>query len=243
MPRPPVENHELAPSIGVRESDGATRAVVLVLYGGKAVSRDPSQGHHLSAVRMQPFAFALHQVGKAHAAAVWTVRYRYRGWNGAEASPVVDARWALHEVRRVHGDVPVVLVGHSMGGRTALAVADDPLVSAVVALAPWLPPKEPVEGVRDRRVLIVHGTRDRWTDPAGSLAYARRAQPVARELTRIELVGAGHFMFRRSAVWHQLTTTYVERELARQSAAGPTTNTPSRRDALTKAAGDLRARV
>ena len=35
--------------------------------------------------------------------------------------------------------MPVVLLGHSMGGRTAVAVADDPSVVGVVALAPWLP--------------------------------------------------------------------------------------------------------
>ena len=46
------------------------------------------------------------------------------------------------------GDLPVVLLGHSMGARTAVAVADDPNVPGVVALAPWFPPGEPVEPLR-----------------------------------------------------------------------------------------------
>ncbi|WP_438949092.1 LLM class flavin-dependent oxidoreductase, partial [Streptomyces harbinensis] len=35
------------------------------------------------------------------------------------------------------GPVPVVLVGHSMGGRAALRAAGHPAVTGVVALAPW----------------------------------------------------------------------------------------------------------
>ena len=40
--------------------------------------------------------------------------------------------------------MPVVVLGHSMGGRTACRVADHDLVRGVVALAPWLPPGESV---------------------------------------------------------------------------------------------------
>ncbi|MGR4852480.1 alpha/beta fold hydrolase [Streptomyces sp. LARHCF252] len=50
-----------------------------------------------------------------------------------------DARRALGELARRAGDVPVVLVGHSMGGRAALRAADAPQVRAVPALAPWCP--------------------------------------------------------------------------------------------------------
>ena len=39
--------------------------------------------------------------------------------------------------------MPVYLLGHSMGGLTALCVADDPQVEAVVALAPWLNARDP----------------------------------------------------------------------------------------------------
>ena len=112
-------------------------------------------------------------------------------------SPVQDARWALAHIRREHPGLPVYLLGHSMGGLTALCVADDPQVEAVVALAPWLTPRTPVQRVAGRRVLIVHGTEDRWTSPANSLAYARRAEAVAESVDYVSLQGAGHFMFRR----------------------------------------------
>ena len=52
----------------------------------------------------------------------WLLRYARRGWNGGTTrSPVPDARWALDQVRAAYGDVPVVLVGHSMGGRASRA--------------------------------------------------------------------------------------------------------------------------
>ena len=199
------------PSVRVRSAStgvGGTRAVVVVLYGGKPRSLAPSRPWHLSAVRMVPFARSIHDAGADQGIAVWTLRYRYRGWNEPAESPVADARWALDEVRRRHGDVPVVLVVHSMGGRTALRVAGDPSVRGLVALAPWLPPDEPVEQLRDRSMLIMHGSRDRWTDPGASLDLARRAASVT-SVRRVEVKGVGHPMLRRASVWHDLTTQFV----------------------------------
>jgi len=219
------------PSITVRPADGETTTVVLLLPGGKAESHAPARSRQLSAVRMVPFARALHRTGRDRGTAVWTLRYRYRGWNGAEASPVADARWALDEIRRRHGDLPVALVGHALGGRAALRVADDRSVHAVVALAPWLPTNEPVEAVRGRRVLIMHGTDDRWTDPRGSLLFARRAQPLARLLRRVEVRGVGHSMLRRSALWRGLTTYFVEESAISKAGSlrGPNINADAAR--------------
>ena len=66
------------------------------------------------------------------------VRYLVRGWNAAEA--VAGRRRPLGGGSRNSRDrfagLPVALVGHSMGGRVAFAVADAPAGRAVVALAP-----------------------------------------------------------------------------------------------------------
>ena len=43
---------------------------------------------------MVPFAQALKNQGGRHGLAVWTLRNRYRGWNGKDQSRQ-DARWAL----------------------------------------------------------------------------------------------------------------------------------------------------
>jgi pimeloyl-ACP methyl ester carboxylesterase len=197
------------PTVTVRAARGVTTAVVLVLPGGKADSFDPTDRRQLTGVRMLPFAAALHARAADRGVAVWTVRYRYRGWNGAEMSPVHDARWALEEVRRRHGDVPVVLLGHSMGGRTAMRVAGDASVRAAVGLAPWLPDGEPVDQLAGRQVLIVHGVRDRVTSAAASRRFADRARDVAADLRYVLLERETHAMLLRARTWHRLATSYV----------------------------------
>lgn len=196
-------------AVDVRPPHGETTAVVIVLSGGKADSFDPTDARKLTAVRMRPFASALHHRGRRHGVAVWTLRYRYRGWNGQERSPVVDVQWALDEVRRRHGDLPVVLVGHSMGGRAALAVGGDPSVRGVCALAPWTMPADPFDQLAGREVLIVHGTRDIVTSPRGSRAYARHAAAAGARVGYIALPGEMHAMLFRWRTWHRLAADFA----------------------------------
>jgi alpha-beta hydrolase superfamily lysophospholipase len=195
--------------LSIADAAGQTRGVVLVLHGGRADSFEAVRARHLSPARMLPFAQALHTEGSPHGLAVWSLRNRYRGWNGPDMSPVQDARWALAQISREHPGVPVYLLGHSMGGLTALCVADNPQVEAVVALAPWLDGTTPAERVAGRRVLIVHGSEDRWTSPKSSLAYARRAEGVAESIDYVSLQGAGHFMFRRVRLWNALANGFI----------------------------------
>ena len=199
---------DLQPSVEVHEPDGTTTAVVLVLHGGKADSFERSEPSHLSSRRLNPFVRAVHRQGRAHGVAVWKVRYRVRGWNGRERSPAQDAQWALDEVRRRHGDVPVVLLGHSMGGRAAVHVLGDPSVVGLVALAPWLP-HEPFEGAWGKRVVIAHGIVDRWTSPRETREWARAARPLAASLTYVRVRRTGHFMLRRAGLWTDLAVGFT----------------------------------
>lgn len=163
---------------------------------------------------MTPFARGLHRWGARRGVAVVSLRYRVRGWNGDEASPVADALWALGRIRERYGGVPVVLVGHSMGGRTAFRVAGDPAVVGIVGLAPWLPPEEVATETEGRAVLVVHGTADRWTDPDHSRQYAAAALAAgASEVTWAPLEGIGHFMLRRPGTWRRLTVEFLARVL------------------------------
>lgn len=199
---------------------GTTRAVVLVLHGGTEHSHAPTSPWHTPPLRMVPFARALHRAGKQHGVAVWRLQYAVRGWNGDLRSPVTDARVALERIRAQHGDVPVVVVGHSMGGRTAVHVLDDPSVTAMVGLAPWLP-NDPVDGATGKQVLIAHGQRDRTTSPSETLAWAERARAAGGVVTYAGLRGCGHYLLRRIALWTDLTTGFALRSLGITPKVGP----------------------
>jgi predicted esterase len=203
-----LQRTEAAPAVSVHPAVGDTRAVVLVLPGGRADSFDVTDARQLTAVRMRPIARALWRRGRRSGVAVWMVRYRYRGWNGTEMSPVPDVQWALGQVRLRYGDVPVVLVGHSMGGRTALRVAGADHVRGVVALAPWLLDSEPTEQLAGRAVLIAHGNLDKVTSPRASHRYADRAAAVTR-VRYVTVRGDVHAMVLRWRTWHRLTTSFV----------------------------------
>ena len=199
------------PTLIAHPATGDTRAVAIVLPGGRADSFELAQSRHLSAVRMRPIARSLHRAGRHVGLSVILLRYRYRGWNGEEMSPVADACWALDEARARHGNVPVVLVGHSMGGRTALRVAGHDSVRGVAALAPWLPDGEPVDQLADRQVLIAHGALDRVTSPRASRRFAERARGIASHVDYVAVPGDAHAMLLRAPRWHRLATGFVLR--------------------------------
>src|SRR5512139_1413765 len=93
-PTPKPQPGEPAPRLAIRPARGdGTRAVVLVLHGGQEHSLDPAMPRQSAALRMMPFAGALHRAGRPYGVAVWRLGYRYRGWNGDAASPVPDALW------------------------------------------------------------------------------------------------------------------------------------------------------
>ncbi|MGI9092923.1 MAG: alpha/beta hydrolase [Mycobacteriales bacterium] len=184
------------------------RAVAVVLHGGRATSDATVPPWSLAALRLLPFAKALHTAGRDHGLVVARLRYRVRGWNGAAADPVADVTWALRHLDGGHPGLPAALVGHSMGGRAALGAAGQPRVQSIAALAPWITETETVEQLRGRRLLIAHGDRDRTTDPRLSRKYAERARAVT-DVCRFEVHGDGHAMLWRAAAWHDLVCRFV----------------------------------
>lgn len=185
------------------------RAVVLVLHGGQEQSKDRMHRFRPAYLRMVPFARDLGSAGRDGGVAALTLLNRYRGWNRPDLDAVADARWALDDIRRTSPGVPVVLVGHSMGGRVALRVADDPSVVAVCALAPWTKENEPVAQLAGRTVLIAHGDQDRMTNPGLSYAYAVRAKEVTDAVCRFDVPGEAHAMLRRARDWRLLVRRFV----------------------------------
>lgn len=226
----------------VSREPARVRRVVLVLHGGAEHSRAPVRPLAPADLRMRPFARRLWAVGQGDGVAVWRLRYRYQGWNGADADPAADVGRALSAVRSAHGPVPVVLLGHSMGARAALWAAGDPQVVGVVALAPWTPAGDPVDQLAGRAVMLAHGLADTVTDPAESHAYALRAKAVSERVCRFELPGSRHAMLPAAGDWHRLATAFalaaldvrgwppvIDRALRAPSPAGLRATLPSRR--------------
>jgi pimeloyl-ACP methyl ester carboxylesterase len=183
---------------------------VLVLHGGagrretSAVS--PTQ---LSVLRMVPVARRIARAGRDRLA-VFRLLNSSRGWDEAH-TPVADVGWALAQLRSSLGaDVPVCLVGHSLGGRAALLAADQRGVASVVALNPWVHESDArkVSVPPGRPVLVVHGDEDRVASP-------RRSAVVAAALRRttdvgyVSVRGGRHAMLRHGATFERVAADFA----------------------------------
>lgn len=183
------------------DAPGRPGAMILVLHGGKPRSHQSIDGRSASWRRalwlQRDIAKRAHSAGVG----VWLLRYRERGWNGG-ADRVADARWALDQVRTAHGDVPVVLMGHSMGARVAVHVADDRCVVGVVGLAPWWSAQDPVSTLAGRSLVAAHGRRDRITSFHETARYVERAQRFADRAELHDMGALGHYLLTGSGRWH-----------------------------------------
>lgn len=187
----------------LRGGRAGARSAVLVLHGGREHGTSPTSPIQSSYLRMLDFYAALRR--QKDDAAVYMLRFRVRGWNaGGEPDPVADARWALDRIGERQPGAPIALLGHSMGGRAAVAVADDPRVVGVCALAPWLPDGEPLPDSGTRvRFAMAHGTSDTMTSAPLSLRYAERLREAGAEVARFELPGGKHALLDQPGVWRR----------------------------------------
>ena len=103
------------------------------------------------------------------------VRYRIKTWKELD-SCLADAHEAIDEAGR-GGARRVALVGFSMGGAVSIGVAGDAAVAGVIGLAPWIPSELRVDGLRGKRLDVVHGTWDRYLPgiPGVSPSHSRAA--------------------------------------------------------------------
>jgi pimeloyl-ACP methyl ester carboxylesterase len=200
-------------------AEAGIRAAVVVAHGGKSVSAEPTGPLELAVLRMAPLANAIRRALRGCGVAVCQPRFEVKGWNGDQASPVADLDRVLDDICLRYGDIPVVLIGHSMGARAAFRVAGHPAVTAIAGLAPWLPPGEPVDQLAARRVLLAHGTADRVTPPAETWAYAEQARSVT-DVAVIEVRSGEHTMLWRAPLWHRLAVEFSRLSLGLPGGSG-----------------------
>ncbi|HEU5038937.1 MAG TPA: alpha/beta fold hydrolase [Nocardioides sp.] len=183
---------------------------MLVLHGGASrPGRTDVSPAQLSVLRMVPIARRVARAGRGRLA-VHRLLNSTRGWDST-TTPVDDVRWALGRVRERYGDLPVGLVGHSLGGRAALLAGGEDAVRCVVALNPWVYPDDDAD-LGGRPVLVLHGTADR-------VASIERARTVATTLARRtdvelrEVPGGNHAMLPRAREFEVPATSFVVEHL------------------------------
>ncbi len=164
-------------------------------------------------LRMWDFARAVTKQVSSPDTAVVLVRNTVEGWNGGTGqSALTDARWVLDSLAERHPNARVVLIGHSLGGRVACALADYPSVRGVVVVAPWLPGTTDASGATSLEPMlfdvgtplaVAHGTADLWCAPAQSLTFCTRVVAAGVPMIRAEMPGAGHFLLHRPRQWRR----------------------------------------
>ena len=194
------------PGLTRREPMSPTRGIVLMLHGGAKTGLKPVGGRSASFRRTTAMRDVLEPRVLSTGRSIWLLRFGVRGWNagpGTEPSPVPDARWALDQAAAEFPGTPVVLLGHSMGARAAVHVADHHNVIGVVALAPWLEATDPVDTLAGRHLVAGHGSRDHITSARDTRAYVERARGVAASAEFVDLGRLGHYMLHRPETWNR----------------------------------------
>lgn len=155
-------------------NEGAALAAVLV-NGGTA---KPVEGTWSATSEL-----LARELGDRHRRVSFTeVRYRLKSWHALD-SCMADARAAL-DLAGSLGACRALLIGFSMGGAVSIGVAGHPAVSGVLGLAPWIPDALDLDGLRGKRLDVVHGAWDRWlpgipgVSPRSSRQGFERAQAL-----------------------------------------------------------------
>jgi len=107
------------------------------------------------------------------------VRYRIKSWRALDDC-IDDARAAIAAA----GGSRTLLLGFSMGGAVAISAADDPRVTRVLGLAPWIPDRLDLAPLEGKRLDVLHGSFDRRLPgvPGVSASLSRRGFERARAL-------------------------------------------------------------
>lgn len=185
------------------------RGIVLMLHGGAETNHNVVADKNKQLWRARWMFESISHRLVEQGAIVALLRFSVIGWNagsGPRPAPVMDTQWALDQLRDQH-DLPVVLLGHSMGARTAAWSAGDPSVAGVVGLAPWFPVDDPVDALAGKHVVGAHGRSDKITNARATKRYLARAEQVAASTKFVDRGRIGHYMLRDVRGWNDVAVT------------------------------------
>jgi alpha-beta hydrolase superfamily lysophospholipase len=197
-------------------------SAVLVFHGGAADSTMRVAPLSPAVLRLIPVARAV--AAQVPDAAVYRLRFSVRGWNGDGADVLADAHWAIDQIAARHPGLPIVVVGHSLGGRVAMHVAgscssvdiegERSRVIGAVGLTPWVDPSDPVDLLAGVPLAVIQGTRDRIVPEQSTRPWLARAARAGARIDSTIIQGGGHAMLRHYRRWHRLTAEGVRSVLA-----------------------------
>lgn len=198
------------PVLVLPQTPDEPRGVVLMLHGGEVDDVRPLRRWDPSAVVMRVMTEKLAE--RQPDLAFVRLLNAVGGWNEPIRSPVADAQWALMRLRQLYPGLPIAVVGHSMGGRTAFELAGTQPLAALVGLAPWL-----ADGYGESRflglpTLIVHGKADTVTRQDASADLVRRIR-VAGGTAGFLSVPGWHSLGFRPAIWQRQVAAFLEHYL------------------------------
>ena len=162
----------------------------------------------LPVLRMELFARSIGRPLERAGIEVRRFRFSQQGWNHDGASAMADLGRTIDELTTTTRQ-ELVLVGHSMGGRTSMRFVDHPGVAGVVGLAPWLPAGEPMVDVAGRTIRVAHGANDRTTKPSSSLDFVDRARAAGADARHVLVPGEGHALIRHPSWWNRFIVESV----------------------------------
>jgi len=184
--------------------------LVVMLHGGAERGTQPVDDKSLALRRTAWMFRSITDDLVGAGIGVVLLRFSVKGWNarrGQEPSPVTDARAALTDLHARFPDTPIVLLGHSMGARTAARVADQSGVVGVVGLAPWFPHDDPVDALAGKHLVAAHGRRDRITSARATRIFVERAAPDAAGVQFLDMGRLGHYMLRGADRWNRVAVS------------------------------------
>ncbi|GAB49951.1 dienelactone hydrolase family protein [Mobilicoccus pelagius] len=196
----------------LRRGRRPVEAVVVTLHGGPERGFRRTAAWNAAYLRLLPFGRRIRELSGDRIAIVH-VRHTQTGWNGGEQTTLGQARILLADLARREPELPVGLLGHSLGGRTALAAAGHSQVTSVAALAPWVTPHDAVDHLVGRDVLVVQGNRDLICPKHKTDAFVDRLRDAGGDVDYEILAGCGHGMYRRASQWHDLAAHHLVRTL------------------------------
>ncbi len=167
-----AEERRLESGAALRLTNAPARSMVLCVNGGRARELEGTWSSTLEWLvgRMAPRFPGL---------GFGELRYRVKSWRQLGLC-IEDARAAIAAA----GGERTLLVGFSMGGAVAISAADEPGVSGVLGLAPWIFDRLDLSPLAGKRLDVLHGSLDRWLPavPGVKASLSRRGFERAQAL-------------------------------------------------------------